>query len=427
MSGWTTEQVLALAPDASSASAGRELSSPAKWVSAGANEGSVWGEAKGSGTRPYQTAIDLGEPAFQCSCPSRKFPCKHALGLFIRYAQGEIRASEPPDWVTKWLDSRSQREAKRAEKKEAKPEADPEAAAKRSEKRWDRILSGLEECEAFLKDVAGQGLLATQSARSWDQMAARMVDAQAPGVARKLKSIGAKVGVGADWASTVAGEMGSVTLLIEAARRLDRLPEALQSDVQSALGIPLRKESIGGERILDVWDVLGQSTEIEDRITVCRSWLRARGAGRYGMHLAFSVAGQPFDVRLAPGSAFAAEVEYFPSAWPMRIHIHDREPVPFEPRGGADWAAAETALANVLAASPWTELAPVCLRNAVLGVENGQWFAIDEQGRGIAIRGGAPWALLAAGGNMPGAFFGEWDGERIRLLSAWGSWGFLPL
>jgi len=55
---------LALAPDASSASTGRELSSPAKWVSAGANEGSVWGEAKGSGTRPYQTAIDLGEHTF---------------------------------------------------------------------------------------------------------------------------------------------------------------------------------------------------------------------------------------------------------------------------------------------------------------------------------------------------------------------------
>jgi hypothetical protein len=69
---WTAERVLSLAPDASSAKAGKELSSPRKWQNLGQSEAAAWGECQGSGAKPYQTQIDLSEPAFKCSCPSRK-------------------------------------------------------------------------------------------------------------------------------------------------------------------------------------------------------------------------------------------------------------------------------------------------------------------------------------------------------------------
>src|SRR6185436_6036947 len=77
---WTEEQVLSLAPDESAKKSGRELASPSKWVSRSANEKALWGECKGSGANPYKTQIDLSNIAFKCSCPSRKFPCKHGLG-----------------------------------------------------------------------------------------------------------------------------------------------------------------------------------------------------------------------------------------------------------------------------------------------------------------------------------------------------------
>ena len=41
-STWTTEQILALAPDAGSAKSGRELAAPRKWVTLGQDEGSAW-------------------------------------------------------------------------------------------------------------------------------------------------------------------------------------------------------------------------------------------------------------------------------------------------------------------------------------------------------------------------------------------------
>ena len=83
---WNAEQILALAPDASAAKAGNALAQKSKWLRLGFDSRAVWGECQGSGKEPYRTKIDLREPAFACSCPSRKFPCKHGLGLFLLLA-----------------------------------------------------------------------------------------------------------------------------------------------------------------------------------------------------------------------------------------------------------------------------------------------------------------------------------------------------
>src|SRR4029450_7437308 len=96
---YSPEQIIALAPDAASAKAGRSLATASKWRNVGQDERALWGECQGSGAKPYQTVIDLSDPAFKCSCPSRKFPCKHALGLFLLVANNsEISNTAPPAW-----------------------------------------------------------------------------------------------------------------------------------------------------------------------------------------------------------------------------------------------------------------------------------------------------------------------------------------
>src|SRR4051812_42647423 len=109
---WNTDQVLALAPDAGSAKSGKELSAPRKWKTLGANAVCAWGSIQGNGKDPYQTSIDLSGPAFKCSCPSRKFPCKHGLGLFLILAQQPAALTEksPPAWTTEWLAKRIEKE-----------------------------------------------------------------------------------------------------------------------------------------------------------------------------------------------------------------------------------------------------------------------------------------------------------------------------
>jgi hypothetical protein len=412
----TPEQVLALAPDASAVSAGRELANPAKWASIGESELAAWGEAKGSGKNPYQTAVDLREIAYKCSCPSRKLPCKHALGLLLRHAKSEIEPGTPPTWVQEWLDKRAERSEQKAEKAASTPAASPADAEKRTEKRWAKVLAGIEECESFLEDAVSQGLYASQSARSWDQMAARMVDAQAPGIATRLKRIGNAIGVGDAWGPNVAGQLGNLTLLLEAAKRIETLSDGLKADVRTAVGIPFRKEDLTGEPVEDVWDVLGSSIETEDRITTCRSWLQARSTGEWALHLAFSAAGQPFDFQPLIGTAFHSKAQYYPSAYPLRVNLTEIEPQPFQPRKGGLIADGLEFAADVWAQNPWAERVPIPITAGSFGQKGSDWFVIDSTGRALPLMGEDPWNLMALFGNQPIEIVGEWNGSSLNVL-----------
>ena len=114
--------MLALAPDPSSQGAGRSLSTPTPWSGTGAFDSLVWGLCRGSGSRPYQTVVDLDGPAYRCSCPSRKFPCKHALGLLLLWAaDGVPDADEPADFAAAWAATRDDRADQRRSARPVRP------------------------------------------------------------------------------------------------------------------------------------------------------------------------------------------------------------------------------------------------------------------------------------------------------------------
>src|SRR5918997_1534605 len=94
MARWTEARVTALAPDDSSVSAARSLLNPARWSETGSTDILVWGRCQGSGRTPYQVSVDLAGPAFRCSCPSRKLPCKHALALLLLWVRGDGSVSD---------------------------------------------------------------------------------------------------------------------------------------------------------------------------------------------------------------------------------------------------------------------------------------------------------------------------------------------
>ena len=51
-----------------------------------------------------------GGTSFKCSCPSRKFPCKHGLALLLLQAQDASRFTAPQSaLVREWLASRRER------------------------------------------------------------------------------------------------------------------------------------------------------------------------------------------------------------------------------------------------------------------------------------------------------------------------------
>ncbi|MEZ5582868.1 MAG: SWIM zinc finger family protein [Candidatus Competibacteraceae bacterium] len=165
MTAWTAERVTALAPDAASVKAGRGLARAGKWSDLGGTQRVLWGECKGSGAQPYRTQIELTAPAFKCSCPSRKFPCKHALGLFLLFtAQTELfKEQPPPAWVAEWLTRRDQTaQRKAAQSADAlttgADQRNAAAKTKRIAQREAKVAAGIAELERWLRDLVRQGL-----------------------------------------------------------------------------------------------------------------------------------------------------------------------------------------------------------------------------------------------------------------------------
>lgn len=429
MSNWTPERILALSPDASSAKAGRDLANPRKWVSLGHSETALWGECQGSGKDPYKTQIDLGEPAFKCSCPSRKFPCKHGLGLFLLYAekQDSFTQTEVPAWVKDWLEGRNKRaETKAAKASEPEKPVDEAAQSKRLEAREKKIKAGLEALSLWLKDLLRDGLAQAQNKPHsfWESQAARLVDAQAAGLARMVRELGEIPASGADWPSRLLEKMGLIHLLIEGYSRQDSLSVATRADVRSYVGWNLDQAEVLAEPSLaDTWNVLGQYLETQDRLRVRRTWLMG-DSGQPALVLEFAHGSQPFDSTLAIGTRFAGELAFYPSGFPLRALIKSRdsksemlEVPPTHP----NLEAALSAYGKALACQPWLEHFPLTLGLVVPVQSEAGWLLKDPQNRAVHIsrQFGLNWNLCALSGGNPLTLFGEWDGQSFYPLTAW--------
>jgi hypothetical protein len=264
--GLTSEGVAALAPDAKVAAAGKKLGAPKSWQSLGCNQEALWGECRGSAV--YQVRVDLSDLAVKCSCPSRKQPCKHVIGLLFLSLEATPSETSSPDWVTDWL-------AHRAARTTAAP--DLVARERREKQRLSRISAGLDMLGLWMEDLVRRGLAAagTQPPSFWEEQAKRMVDAQAPGVASRLRRLSGLPNSSPDWPGKLLDGLGRLALLSKAFSRLDVLDDPLVESVRAEVGISLPQEEVleRGERVDDRWIMLGQRTEEEGRLTVRRTWL----------------------------------------------------------------------------------------------------------------------------------------------------------
>jgi hypothetical protein len=418
MSTWSIDQVLALAPDASSQKAARGLATSRRWPETGhhAASESLWGRCQGSGKDAYQVCVDMTEPAYRCSCPSRKFPCKHALALLMLWANGAVRAGQPPDWLREWRSSRSARQAKAA----ARPVGGP-PSEKTVQRRAGRVEAGMDELDQWLGDQVRQGLAGAVRLGygHWAAMAARLVDAQAPGVAG---AVGRLSEVGGDPESLLA-ELALLRLLVAGYRRLGELPADLAATVRSRIGFPvITEEVLAGPAVRDEWQVLGIRDEAEGQLTVRRVWLRGARTGRSALVLSFAAPGQALAVELVLGTAADMELCFYPGAQPLRAVLAGRHSTArtSRPSGAVCVADALDGYATALAADPWLERWPMLL-GGVRPVSSGRWYLVDAKGDGLPLRPDIPepWPLVAVAGAEPVTVAAEWSAAGLRPLTVW--------
>lgn len=426
---WTTDQVLTLAPDDGSAKSGKGLADVRHWSSLGCNESVVWGECKGSGAKPYQTRIALEGPAFKCTCPSRKFPCKHSLGLFLVFVQNReaLTQSEPPGWVADWLKTRGERAQKKAERAaDAKP-PDPEEQARRLAKRESRVEQGVAEISLWLHDLVRHGLAwaQMQPMSFWNNMAARMVDAQAPGLARRVREMALTPASGEGWHSRLLEQLFRLYLLIQAWGKIEKLDEGAREDVRAAIGFTVAKETVIAQpNVSDTWLVMAREIEEEeDGIRTQRIWLWGRQTRRPALVLSFAHRTlSAFDFSLPVGGAIDGTLAFYPSAVPLRAlvtnHRDSSAPWP-EAAGYGSISSMLEGCADALALNPWLEKIPVLIDFARLYRADGTWTIADCDGKTlpVAVLDMKGWHGLAVSGGRACSIFGEWDGNRLRAKS----------
>jgi hypothetical protein len=377
---------------------------------------------QGSGKKPYEVAVDLDRPAYRCSCPSRKIPCKHALGLLLMWSSGGVAEVTEPEWVDAWLASRA---AARVKAEAPGGVRDEEAAARRRERRAERVSAGVSELEGWLADQVRRGLgtLERGGPAEFAAVAARMVDAQASGLAGGLRRAGDAVSRGRDWPGRVLEELGLLHLLVSAHGRLDSLPEGLAATVRSRLGFTTAAESViaSGERVNDRWVVLGVVDQVEEQLVIRRTWLRGTESGRPALVMAFAPPGAPLDSSFASGTAVPAVLAFYPGAQPLRALAVDRgDPSPAARPAAEPIGAALDGYARALATDPWLDRWPLVLESVAPATVDGGWALVDAAGDALALRRGVdPWPLLAVSAGNPLTVAGEWSSGGLRPLSCW--------
>lgn len=453
----TLDLVEKAAPDQASLKAASKLMKSSKWPLRAVSETTkhIWAECQGSGANPYRVVVDCADRKSHCTCPSRKFPCKHALALMWLYAETPeaFEQAEPADWVSDWMARRKKKPATDADDgpkvaksiamakapEPAKPVdavtlARREAATKkRAADTQAAIMGAMDDLETWIEDQLRTGLsalLADLPGRC-RAIAARMVDGKAGSLGGRIDQIPAAV-MALPGEERLDGLISQLSKLVILARAYRATPDA--PDIRRAITSAESREAVLEDkdalRIKSRWEVAGERiTTRRDDLISQETWLmNLRDTGpRFALLFdSFPIAMGKRSNAFASGEQFEAELVFYPGRAPLRAIIGDRQictdelPWPeTDPTPLADAARHETA-------QPWSNVAPVLLPEGRIAMSNAgkPWWIAHTGGLMLPVDLMPPVALTGMVMQKTAAL---WDGTRLSILSSHTPWGRLAL
>jgi len=452
----TAETVSALAPDQASLKAASKLMKAAKWPVLRFDDASnlVWGECQGSGANPYRVVFDKSDQGYKCTCPSRKFPCKHALALMWMYVEtpDTFSAGDVPEWVTDWLGRRRKTNgAATAEKPSSKGKSlslaraeEPEkpedpaavarreaAAKKRAEETEAALLGAMDDLETWIEDQlrTGLGALLNELPTRCRAIAARMVDGKAGALAGRIDELPGRILAvpGEERLDALIAQLGKLVILARAFRA-----DLKAADIRRAVATSETRETVLADlnalRVKSQWEVAGERvvTRRDDLVSVSTWLMNLRDDGpRFALLLDFfpASAGRR-SAAFASGDQFAAELVFYPGRAPLRAIVDQRQDCE---RGV--WPAAHASpladAARFETALPWNEVAPVLLPAGRIALDRKRaWWTAADGGLTLPLDAPPP---VAVTGMALGKTSALWDGSRLSVLSAETNWGRVAL
>lgn len=381
----TQSQIESAAPDQASLKAALKLAKPKSWPTLyrSADSALIWGECQGSGANPYRVAVDMSDLGAKCSCPSRKFPCKHAIGLMLLRNSGEdFTEASVETWISEWLGRRrktvnqkdagqgvgagngggagaqteasgtpgkagTRKSSTKGSLKAAKNEVDAplseEDIAKREAQRLKRetatrasITNGLLDLEAWITDQLSGGLPSLQAdlTSRCRQIAARMVDAKAGSLASRIDEIPSRVLSlpASQRLDALTVELGNLVLLSRAWRSSDEPAPSLRRAVASSENRDAILADKDAPRKTSLWKVIGTRVQTRrDGLVSTETWLIDAKADRpcFALLLDFTPASAgKRSTGFSIGDTFDGTLAFYPSDYPLRAQIEARGPEP---------------------------------------------------------------------------------------------------
>jgi hypothetical protein len=447
-----------LATDQSSLKAAAGLAKPAKWSGVGASHDGalVWGECAGSGANPYRVMADLRDLGNKCTCPSRKFPCKHVLALLWMKAEAvtAFAPADTPAWVSDWLGRRragagtpkappnvapaADKDLRAAQQAEPEPVEDPKdaarreaAAAKRSEDTERAILDALDALEQWIGDQLRMGLsvFVDDVTARCRRIAARLVDGKAAVLAGRIDELPGRLLAlpPGDRPRGAVVELGKLVLLARAFRATPR-----DAEIRRAVAASETREAVLSNpetlRVNARWEVLAEQVQTRrDGLVSQTTWLLSlnKNGPRFAMLLDFFPAsvGRRGSV-FTPGERFQGELAFYPSRQPLRALLVARAAA--EDSANPEWPTPETGLADSLTgpllAEPWTLEIPVLLPTGRIALDDAghPWWRSADGANTLPVAGSAEGLLCGTDLIQTAAI---WSGNRLTILATQTSWG----
>ena len=169
-------------------------------------------QCQGSGKNPYEVSCDLADPSTpvgRCNCPSRKFPCKHSVGLMLAYVATPetFGKREPPEELLAKRQKQEQRKEKKAEARTEPRKVNQAALTKKIAAQHD----GLDLLEKIVLDlVAGGQWFEAARLERLGRQAKQMSDAYLPGalvMLRRLILLGGQQAISEEERMAVAADL----------------------------------------------------------------------------------------------------------------------------------------------------------------------------------------------------------------------------
>ncbi|WP_293306458.1 SWIM zinc finger family protein [Pedobacter sp. UBA5917] len=433
---FTHEQILKFAPDDASVKAGKALATPSKWVVTAVHEKALWGDCQGSGKTPYKTIVDLGNLAFKCSCPSRKFPCKHGLGLLFLYVSHPSVFSNENDLaphVEEWINKRATKQEEKKPKEDAV--VDEKAQQKRVEARAKKVDSGIEELRLWIKDLVRTGIMRIpQNAYDFNKnIAARMVDAQAGGLANNLKRLNSINFYKDGWQKALIKSLSKTYLLTEAYKNQELLAHDFKQEVRSLVGWNTPKEEVlASAGLTDEWYVLSIDITEDNNLKTERIWLYGENTKRYALIINFYTAVQVNANNLISGNLVRAELAFYPSPSPLRALFKgevQKENLQLLPETQNHITELFNHVSGLLTLNPFIEEIPFLLSSVKVVFENETWLLVDAELKSILLGNleDECWLILSITKGNAFVCFGVYQNEQFNVASVFINAKYYPV